>query len=372
MSHSPLAPSSMARTVQCPGSVVMQQRYPEPDGPAAQEGTAAHWVFAEQLKRWPESDVVVGEIAPNGVVVDQEMIDGAAMMTEHIIERMPRSQIEQPLSIAGLHRDCWGTPDARSTMIDPQGYTIKIADLKYGHGFVDVWENWQLLSYARGTLDLLKIDGMAEQRTMFELTIVQPRSYHRDGPIRTWRMPAVDLRGYWNRATAACEEALGPNPSTRAGSECKHCSARHACPTLQAVALDAVDAAGTAVALDLPIDAAAHEKRRLDWAITLLEARSSGLEQQLLDAMKRGQHVPHYHVEHGAGREVWNKPAPEVITLGQLYCIDLSKPPQAITPTQARALGVNVDGWTTRGMGEAKLVADSPFQAARIFGGHKP
>lgn len=355
----------MARTVQCPGSVVMQQRYPEPEGPEALEGTAAHWVFAEQVAG---RSVAIGQIAPNGVVIDQEMIDSATVMSDFVLEHMPGALIEQPLSIVGLHRNCWGTPDARSRRAN----VIKVTDFKNGHGYVEAWENPQLMTYARGSLDEHHIDGQAEQNTIFELTIVQPRNYHRDGPIRTWRVPAVELRGYWNRMTAACDEALGPNPSTRVGPECKHCTARHACPTLQAAALDAVDSAGTAVALDLPTDAAAHELWRLEWAASQLDARITGLQQQLLDALKRGQHVPHYHAEHGAGREVWSKPAPEVLTLGQLYCIDLSKPPEPITPRQARERGVNVSGFTTRGTGEAKLVADSPFQAMKVFGGHKP
>lgn len=370
--HSILAPSSMARTVQCPGSVVMQQHYPEPDGPEAKEGTAAHWVFAEQIARWPELDVALGEIAPNGVVVDQAMLEGAAMMAEHVTTTMPGAKIEQRVSIAGIHRECWGTPDAHHNVSRIEGRTwVHGADFKYGHGFVDVFENWQLMCYARGLLDEYGIDGQAEQSTTFVLSVVQPRNYHRDGPIRTWTVPAVELRGYWNRMTAACDEALGPDPSTHAGPECKHCTARHACPTLQAAALDAVDTAGTAVALDLPTDAAAHEKRRLDWAIQQLEARSSGLEQQLLDTLKRGQHVPHYHVEHGAGREVWNKPDAEVLTLGQLYGMNLGKPVEPITPTQARKLGMSVAGFTTRGTGEAKLVPDSPFEAVKIFGNHR-
>ena len=191
--HSPLAPSSMARTVQCPGSVVMQQRYPEPDGPEAQEGEAAHWVFAEQVERWPESDVAVGEIAPNGVVIDQEMLDGAAMMAEHCFEKTPGQQIEQRVSIAGIHAQCWGTPDARGMVGMNERNWVEISDFKYGHGFVDVFENWQLMCYARGTLDEYGIDGQAEQSTTFMLSIVQPRNYHRDGPIRTWTVPALSL-----------------------------------------------------------------------------------------------------------------------------------------------------------------------------------
>lgn len=360
--HSPLAPSSMARTVQCPGSVKMQQRYPEPDGPEAKEGTAAHWVFAEQMVRHP---VAGGQIAPNGVVIDDAMIDGAAMLSELALQ-WPGAVVERPVACRIIHAECWGTPDVRAWLIPRR--RLAVADLKYGYGFVDVFGHWQLITYACGLLDEADITGQEEQNVIIDLYIVQPRNYHPSGPVRKWSVLAADLRAYRNIAIAACEDAMSESPTLRAGPECKHCTARHACPTLQAAALDAVDTAGKAVPLDLPTDAAAHEKRRLDWAIEQLQARSSGLEQQLLDAMKRGQHVPFFHVEHGAGREVWSKPASDVIALGQLYGVNLARPPEAITPKQAKALGVNTMGWSSQGVGEAKLVADSPFDAVKIFG----
>ena len=53
----------------------MNDAFPqEGDNGPAMEGTAAHWVFEEMLAG---RDVVEGVVAPNGVTVTDEMIDGA-------------------------------------------------------------------------------------------------------------------------------------------------------------------------------------------------------------------------------------------------------------------------------------------------------
>lgn len=360
--HSPLAPSSMARTVQCPGSVTMQLKYPEAEGPEAGEGEAAHWGFAEIAAHG--RSIAVGQIAANGVVLDDEMIESAELMAETVADWGVPAQIEQRVAIPSVHAQCWGTPDARAWAI-PRA-RLKVADLKHGHGFVDAYENWQLMTYAWGVMSEAKLDGLEEWKCVVELTIVQARAYGHD-PVRTWTTTAADLRAYRNIANAAAHEALGPNPTTKAGPECKHCTARRACPTLQAAALDVLDAEGKAFALDLTTPQAASELRRLDYALTLAEARRSGLEAQLLDAARKGEPVPHFHVEHGQGREAWAKPAAEVFALGDLFGLDLRKVPEPITPAAARKLGVDMPGFSERRAGAAKLVADSPHKAAKVF-----
>jgi hypothetical protein len=252
----------------------------------------------------------------------------------------------------------------------PRG-RLKVADLKHGHGFVDAFENYQLLAYAWGAMDEARIDGLAETTLLLELTVVQPRNYHRDGPVRTWTLTAADSRGYRNIANAAAHEALGPNPSTRAGPECKHCTARHACPTLAVAALDIVDRAGEAYALELTTEQAANELRRLDYGIGQAQARRDGLEAQLLNAARMGQAVPFYHVEHGLGREYWTVDPARVFALGDVMGQDLRRH-VPVTPAQARKRGIDVPGFSRRDTGAGKLVADSPHRAAKIFGGQTP
>lgn len=356
--HARIAPSSLARTVQCPASLTMQELYLEEEGPAAREGTAAHWAFSEP------GEHCVGEIAPNGVVLDEEMIESADLMRDTIAE-WGAPFIERRVSIPTVHAECWGTPDAYDITLT----RLKLADLKHGHGHVEVFENWQLMAYAWGAMRAAGINGLEEWALRVDLTIVQPRSYHRDGPVRTWSTTGADLRAYRNIAHTAAHEALGPNPRASVGPECKHCTARHACATLQSASLDVVDVVGRAEPLDLPTAAAASEKRRIDRAINLARARSSGLESQLLSAARNGESVPGYRIEHGQGREKWVKGSREVFALGDLLGIELRKPIEPVTPVQARKLGLDVPGFAARSVGEAKLVLDSGQRAAQIFGG---
>lgn len=349
----------MARIVQCPGSVVMQERYPEPEGPEAKEGTAAHWAFAELADG---RDIALGQIAPNGVVLTAEMIEGAELMHDETCE-LPNPAVESAVTIERIHLDCWGTPDFRSWRV-PRA-RLRIVDFKFGHGYVEAYENWQLISYAAGAV----AEGAAEGHgdCVVELGIVQPRNYHRDGPVRTWTTTVGTLCAYWNIAGHACNEAMSATPRTRAGPECKHCTARHACPTLANAALGVLDDAGKSIPLDLKTVEAATELRRLNYAAEILSSRRSGLENQLLVAARQGESVPYFHVEHGEGREAWTAPVGEVIALGKFYGVDLAAPVEAVTPFQARKKGVDSAGFTQRQPGAAKLVADSPYQAAKIF-----
>lgn len=351
----------MAQIVQCPGSVKLQALHPEPDGPEAMAGTAAHWVFERQVKLWPESDIALGEIAPNGVMVDQEMLDGASMMTEHVLGLDGETWVEQSLRAPRLHPECFGTPDA-VTWVQPKARNrVAISEFKYGHGYVDVYKNWQLLAQA-AACDPSDI-------TIIDLYVVQPRAYHRDGYIRSWTITGAELAGYVDAMRLSCQLALSDKPPTRTGAECQHCTARHACATFQANAMDAVDMAGEAINLQLPTPAAANEKRRIDYAVKVLQARSSGLEQQLIVAAQRGEAVPHFHIEHGNGREYWAKPHEQVIAMGEILGVDVAKPREAITPFQARAKGLPaLDGWSKRDSGAASLVADDPLVAQKIFG----
>lgn len=367
--HSPDAPSSMARRVQCPGSHQLEQLFPEPDDtPEAMEGTAAHWVVAELAAGRTVTD---GQIAPNGVVIDDEMIEGAQMMVDALTDGGPLHlwTIEQPVAIPRVSPRCWGTPDARRWIIPRR--RLRVADFKYGHGFVEVFENLQLIAYACGALSEAGIDGLEEQAVLVELVIVQPRNYHRDGPVRMWSVNAADLRAHVNAMVAACELSLQPNAPLRLGPECEFCPGRHACPTLTAAALDACDQVGTSTPLGLTAQQAAAELRRLNRTAELLHARITGLEQQVTSALRGGVPVPHFHLEQGAGRETWKIAAEQVKVIGQMYGLQLIKE-KPVTPKQARELGVPTEGLAHIPGGSVKLVADDPLKARKIFGGFKP
>jgi hypothetical protein len=371
--HSIFAPSSAERSVPCPASVTLEQRYPEAQAdPAAAEGEAAHWALAEMLAGRPAP---LGARAPNGMFLTDEMIDGAIVMAEDIeVVLTPFGMkpsdgaIEVSVDIPRVHELCHGTPDYRAWLPTAPRWTLLLYDFKFGHRIVEVFENPQLMRYVAGVISqtkLLDLDVDVICR------IVQPRAFHRDGPIREWRFNAADIRAHINIHHAAAIEALSPNPRAIPGPWCRDCRARHACPTLQRAGYAAMDEAGRALPLELTPAAMGTELAMLNAAIERLEARKSGLEGQVEATIRSGGLVPGWALEYGRGRERWRIPDDQVIQIGRMLDVDVAKPAAALTPKQASAAGLPVEA--LRDLVEtprsgAKLVPDNGSTARRVFG----
>jgi hypothetical protein len=277
--------------------------------------------------------------------------------------------VERRVAIPYIHESCFGTPDAWS--YDRDGATLYICDFKFGHGYVDVLENFQLIAYACGILDELGIDGHADRRITVEFVIVQPRHYSDVGPVRIWRVMASALRPYFNRLQAAAAEALRPYPRHAVSSECKHCSARHACTALQRAALDACDIAKHVPPVELPADALGLELRILQRAAKMLDARLTGLEELALSTIRRGSIVPGFRLVHGKGRKRWTRPPEEIVAMAKLMDVDVAKSLAAITPAQAVKAGLPaelVDAFAETPQGAAKLEVDDGTLARKVFG----
>lgn len=374
--HSVLAPSSLARTVQCPASVRLEQQFPETEqGPEAADGEATHWGAAEMLggRMVDES-----ERAPNGVLLTQEMAEAIDLYYDDVVSALAPFQmtpvmgaIESPVTIARIHSECWGTPDYRVWVpgnLRGGRPLLMLWDFKFGHRDVPVFENYQLVGYVAGCLEAT---NLPDTDVDVEVRIVQPRSYHRDGPVRRWAFKGSDIRALVNIASNAAHAALGADPKAHVGPECRDCRARHACPALQAAAASACDEAGKAQPFALPPAALGVELRYLKRAEELLKARITGLEEQVVGLQRSGVNVPHWRIEQGSGRRKWAKPTAEILALGSMFQIDLGKPPEPITPVQAVAKGLPealLSTFTVQPRGAASLVPDDGSTARRIFG----
>lgn len=376
--HAFLAPSSAPRWVRCALAPTMEAAYPETeDSPASMEGTAAHWAVQMLLQGTPAAE---GVQAPNGVAVTRDMLEGAELVQTDIAGKCGRNWqdalfIERPVRIHRVHPSLnWGTPDYVHW-----SDRLRIWDYKYGHGIVEVFENWQLLDYAAGILG----DAYAED-LIIEFTIIQPRAFHRAGPVRNWSIRASDLATYVTRLNEAAALATGANPPANPTPEgCEHCTGRHACEALQRAAYFAADHAGRYGALELSPHALGLELRNLTRARALLDARISGLEAQTVASIKGGNLVPFWLMEAVPGRLAWTKPAPEVFALGDMLGLNLRKAPEPMTPTQAKAAAkvaakaagmaadtydALIDNYASRPAGAAKLIADDGSKARLIFG----
>lgn len=353
-------PSNANRRVACPGSRALEELYPvTQESPAVKEGIAAHWVAVQYLK----SNYNLGLNAPNGEPITKEMLEGADLYWDAINKECDFHElnIEQTIDISNIVPGMQGTPDAWCI----KDNRLYIWDYKFGHSYIDVFENWQLLEYISGVMH--HSTGDINSITM---TIVQPRCYTPKGPVRSWTITAQQMREYEILLQEAEALAMSPFAFQRPNSNCSHCSGRHACQTLQMSALTAVDISMDNSPWELSPTSTGNELRYLKRALDLLESRIIGLSEQARAMIMRGEFVPGFKLEASSGREKWSKPVDEIITLGELFDLDLTKPPEPITPSQARKLGIDdkvLNEYTQRTPSALKLVESK--DSRKIFGG---
>lgn len=366
--HAPLPPSGASRWVPCPGSIKLEALYPEVEQTEEQrEGEAAHWAVEQVLGGHL---IDVGVIAPNRWVLDQDMVDGAELMRQAIPERLrPLVHVESRVSMSErIHPGNWGTPDA--WCYDAAARTIYLWDYKYGHGFVDVFENLQLADYGAGVRQTLGLNGLDELNHRVEFFIVQPRCWHKEGHVRRWSCQLSDLRVLWNQLQMSAETAMGENPPVNPGPHCKDCRARHACPGLLKDVSHIATVFENAVPMELPDNALAYEVRHLRKLQEKLEARLTGLEADALSRLRQSKVLPGLGLESKPSALAWKVPDDVVIQFGQIYGVNLAKPAAAITPTQALKAGVTEAAINTvaeRHPTAPKLVLTDPKQMRRIF-----
>lgn len=332
------------------------------------EGTAAHWCFEQMFAGvTPE----VGATAPNGVLATDEMLDGAEMFVDAVRSMVPADvclYVEDKLMMSNvIHEANWGTPDTFALTAND----VWLFDYKFGHRYVEEFENWQLIDYVAGIYQACAPQGGLLDSTAVHITIVQPRVFNRGQPVRTWTTTIGALKPYWEKLRAAAPMAMCDDAPCVPGDWCEHCNGRHACEALQRTALAATDAAFGSIPLVLPPLAAARELRAMQRSASMLEARITGLQQQLLDLCRAGVNVPHYGIERAQGRQRWIKPIPEVIALGQMFGLKLDKP-GVITPKQSVKLGIPagvVAQMSDEPLGEWRLVEVTTDKARKVFGG---
>jgi len=370
--HAVLAPSSSARWGKvggCTGSVTFSLAFPETEpSEHAAEGTAAHYA-AEMLvcgKPIPATD-------PDGTIISEGMIEAANMIANDVLAVADATgasiEIEKRLDIPSVHPQCFGTVDY--FVYDPRGQDLYVWDFKYGFGIVDVFENTQMICYASGIMDMLGLDGIGDQNLTVHLRIVQPRPFHRDGPIREWVVNGAALRPHINTLRNGAMEAMGAYPKIQTGRHCKNCPGRHACPAAISAGYDLFEVAMESLPVSLPVDSLAAQYGIVKRARQALDDLKSGYEEQIKSMIRSGKSVPGYTLEPGKGRETWKAPIDEVIAAGEMLGVDVSKP-GVLTPAQARKKGMDtnvVSAYSDVPVRGMKLVETSCDKARQIFGG---
>jgi hypothetical protein len=387
MAHSILPPSSAGiwgKPEGCTGWVLMNQTYPETESSVeAMEGDASHEIGSELIKDAQTNNVNrhtpgdwVGKTASNGVIFTENMFDCAKIYADNVIDVMRRTAVfagnsfyvEQRVDIPAVHEINFGTPD--SALYDKSRGDVYIWDYKFGFEVVEAFENWQMLDYLAGLLVEFDIDGHLDQHTTVYIRVIQPRAHHRDGIIREWKVNASDLRAYFNILKTNADISLGPDATFKTGSHCKNCPGRHACPAALKAGLGMYEAVSKPIPLELTPEALGVQLAIVKRARKQLEYLESGFEEQLKSIIRGGVLVKGWSTEPSFGHEKWNKPVNEIIAMGDMLTFDLRKPVEAITPKQAKKLGIDdavITAYSITPSTGLKIVSDNGNKAKQVF-----
>lgn len=347
------------------------------------EGRACHEASQRMLERWRKGGVmdftgIVGSLSKDGIVITQELFDAAYEYVNDVAKFCDFNFVSKELKVEqrvdlGLWLPGWYCiPDA--WVYEASCNTITVWDAKFGHGLVEVFENWQLLIGAFGIIQSLDIPESVRQAVKLDLRVVQPRGFHSDGPIRRWFVSAGGdgVGKYWAQLHAALPVVTGESPPCTAGIQCKNCSARANCDTLLRVAYEGVDFAGKLQTHTLSGHNLGVDLKILRRAQKAIEYRLSGLEEQAIHELSNGGLVSYFSTERGKGRERWKKDVPhaEVIMMGDLLGVDIRKPIEMDTPAQVRKKGIDesvIAQYSETPMTALKLVEVDDAKVRQIF-----
>lgn len=334
-----------------------------------EEGAAIHEAAQWMLLFGNYEGVSAGQVMKNGVTLTDEMVDAAAFYVGVLGEETDvRWIVERQLHAARIHEKCGGTPDAYGFRA-ASSPTILLRDLKGGYRPVDVFPNYQLFGYTAAILD--SHPEYDRPDTVVEYSIIQPRAFHKYGPVRKHTMLLRDVYPFIEELRQSAAIAMGEHAQAVSGPQCDDCAARASCSVAHAAAMRALEVSGEADVHDLPVAALDYEMRRLEEAARMIEARLTGLQAQASHLIRKGVTLPHYALEAGNGRLNWIDESAEqaAIVMGDLLGMNLRKPVKAITPTQAmqRMPKDLLEQYAQRKRGEVKLVRFDSNAAVKAF-----
>lgn len=362
-----IRPSSAARVVACPGSVQICADAPaymdeDGDNEIREEGTACHW-HAHGLAIG--NPAPVGAVAPNGVAITQEMQEGAELYLRAVGDwGAQQVYFETPLAIADV-ADCGGTPDAFALTRHVDGAPlINVGDLKFGFRTVDVWPNFQLIAYGVGVARYFYVDPA---NCWYRFMIAQPRRWHAQGRVRSALVHGSQVMPYLQTLQAAVHAAMQPNAPLVPGTHCDYCVGRARCGALR----DKVSGTYVAPPHDLALPEAEAELQFLRRHRRLVDAYVSGLEAQVEHALRNGARSQRYELVRKTGRRAWSAAdVGKISALAKLMGVNLEKPTELITPTQALDLlpAEIVNMYSSREQGALTLMEQDASRWDAIFG----
>lgn len=216
--HFPFGGSNIGRRILCAASMGVEAKAPkEPPSVYAEEGTVAHEVLEAAILR---GDTNVDHLLGVGEGVTRDMVYGVRIALEYVKQREAetgeKAQAEQAVM--------WPGSDIAGGTADICFPTHReIADFKFGFDQVEA-DAPQLLFYAVCRYGV---------STPVTCTIIQPRGFHPDGPVRSVTVSAERLAAF----KAEVDEAIARGTADAAPyapsiEACRRCKGVAVCPAL--------------------------------------------------------------------------------------------------------------------------------------------
>lgn len=392
MKHARFAPSSLSRTIICPGSIKLCESLPEPpESPYAAEGTLLH-EYAKMAVDCHYHEYTGSESGPSwleytretGMTPEHEVLikDTLSALEERILVpfvRNGRCKIVQDIRVH-MNDDVNGTLDLAVETAE----SIHIIDFKFGSGVsVDPDNNPQLLAYLIGYLNEIQapvtpgsIDAI-EDRELY-VWIFQPRLDKFEG-VRVFK---DELEYFKARVDKAIRLADSNYPPFRPGeSQCRFCKGGAVCKArLKQVQEDALAVFAAHADLTTPSNWTCSNKELAEvlkskGAVT---AAFSAIEAHLYGELMMQKEVPGFKLVTGRGKREWASNV-NIDTLSNLFPaldtedllkIELRSPAQVekLLPAKQRKelddLIVKIEGSPTLALESSAKEAINPVEKA--------
>jgi len=298
--HSKFSPSNSAKWLNCSGSILMEEMFPDisPDEQYTNEGSTAHYLAELCLTNVNlKIDDFLNEVK-FGVTIDEEIIRNVKKYIEYVNSlRASKSEayFEQRIDFTNFAPDGFGTVDA----IVINKNQCHIIDLKYGQGIkVDAFGNTQLKLYALG---VFQARPNIEE---FVLHVFQPRM----NSVSTHTVSKDEISNFGVEVKHCVKKCLGSNiefnPSPKT---CQWCTAKSKCKAIYDQ---------TVGNIKKKIDSNVLSDRDLTEVLEnkdLYKKYVGSVEKRVYDQIEHGNGFQGWKLVEGRSVRKWNKEAEEVL-----------------------------------------------------------
>ena len=307
--HARLSASGSHRWLACPGSILLEESYPEDVvSEFAEYGTAGHQLAQLCLEKERPATLFEGQVFnksenfPEGFKVDTEMADAVQTYLDYCNSLGEgETHIEKRVDFSLYVNEGFGTAD----FIKVKDNEIHVVDLKMGKGVkVNAINNTQGMLYALGVV----WDSKLADNDIVHIAIVQPRLDH----ISEWSLTVNALLTWGTDSVRPrAEQAWNGEPIFNPGeTQCRFCKAK---PTCKALAEHSLKTAMDTFT-DIPTEEDLKEVHTLTHAeigallprVNTLVNWAKSLEAHAFSELDKGEKIPGYKLVMGrSGNRKW-------------------------------------------------------------------